>query len=305
MISSRYVGRHGSAGRRRVSVPSVDASRLTRTAVKSVAGVGIVLGSGAFVIAPSSAIGDVEPSVLGAEQSNSAADLLAGRDAAEGPEVSTVSRSAQRSAPAAITAPDKASEQADTGDLEVEPVAKPKPKPETQEETEEAGAEGTGTEGTGTEDTESTQPSAGEQSTPEPQTSQPTESESQESATPEPSSGVQTGGYASQAAAIGLGPNASAVYSAVRNQFPDITNIGGYRAGDPGDHGSGRAADIMVSGARGDQVAAWLQQNAGSLNIKYVIWKQRIWRPGSSWSYMEDRGSATANHYDHVHVSVH
>ena len=90
----------------------------------------------------------------------------------------------------------------------------------------------------------------------------------------------------------------------MRTQFPDMTNIGGYRAGDPGDHGSGNAVDIMVTGARGDQVAAWLQSNAGSLNIKYIIWQQRIWMPGGSWKPMEDRGDPTQNHFDHVHVSV-
>jgi hypothetical protein len=39
--------------------------------------------------------------------------------------------------------------------------------------------------------------------------------------------------------------------------------------------------------------------------VKYIIWRQRIWYPSSgTWRGMADRGSATANHYDHVHVSV-
>lgn len=302
MSSSRYVGRHGSTSHRPISLASLAGSGVARTAVKSVAGVGIVLGSGAFVIAPSSAIGsvDVDPSVLGAEQSITAADLLADRDAARGSEDGTASRSARRSAPAAVTAPGKASKQAGMGELDIEPVAKPKPKPKpepTESETAEPDA---------TQESEATADAGATQepeAAAEPQPSTSTESQSQQSTTPAPR-GVQAGGYEAEASAIGLGPNASRVYSAVRNQFPDMTNIGGYRAGDPGDHGSGRAVDIMVTGSRGDQVAAWLQQNAGSLNIKYLIWEQRIWRPGSSWSYMEDRGSTTANHYDHVHVSV-
>src|SRR5699024_3048199 len=114
----------------------------------------------------------------------------------------------------------------------------------------------------------------------------------------------QTGGFAAEAAAIGLGPNARGVFAAVRNQFPDLTNIGGYRAGDPGDHGSGRAVDIMVDGARGDQLAAWLQQHAGELNIKYVIWQQRIANPGGSWTYIAAPRSTTATPYAHVRVSV-
>jgi hypothetical protein len=46
--------------------------------------------------------------------------------------------------------------------------------------------------------------------------------------------------------------------------------------------------------------------NAGRLSLMYVIWKQRIWdtRSGGGWRQMEDRGSVTANHFDHPHVSV-
>jgi hypothetical protein len=37
-----------------------------------------------------------------------------------------------------------------------------------------------------------------------------------------------------------------------------------------------------------------------------VIWRQRIYdmRGSGGWRQMEDRGSVTQNHYDHVHVSV-
>jgi len=38
--------------------------------------------------------------------------------------------------------------------------------------------------------------------------------------------------------------------------------------------------------------------------VKYIIWRQRIWFPGGSWKAMADRGGVTANHYDHVHISV-
>lgn len=105
----------------------------------------------------------------------------------------------------------------------------------------------------------------------------------------------------------GMMPNAIAVANAVRANFPSITTIGGYRPGDPLDHGSGHAADIMCNTAEGDAVAAFFQANAAEYNIKYIIWRQRIWYPGSSstaWRGMADRGSITQNHYDHVHVSV-
>ena len=38
-----------------------------------------------------------------------------------------------------------------------------------------------------------------------------------------------------------------------------------------------------------------------------IIWSQHIWtieRSGEGFRSMEDRGSATANHYDHVHIMV-
>ncbi len=44
-----------------------------------------------------------------------------------------------------------------------------------------------------------------------------------------------------------------------------------------------------------------------ALGVSYVIYSQRIWsveRAGEGWRGMSNRGSATANHYDHVHVSV-
>jgi hypothetical protein len=58
---------------------------------------------------------------------------------------------------------------------------------------------------------------------------------------------------------------------------------------------------------RGYQIAAWAQANASQLGIMYIIYRQRIWdiRTGSSgWVPMADRGSITANHFDHVHISV-
>jgi hypothetical protein len=102
----------------------------------------------------------------------------------------------------------------------------------------------------------------------------------------------------------GMSRNAVAVINEVHASFPALSNIGGFRAGDPGDHGSGHAVDIMCGTSDGNAVAAHLQGMAGTLGITYIIWQQRIWYPGRGWKAMADRGSATANHYDHVHVSV-
>lgn len=309
MSSSRYVSRHGGTRRRPLRrLPSSLGAGGARAAAKSVAGLGIVLGCGAFVIAPSSAV-DVQASAsftsVGDAQVR-AADLLADRAAGPG-----ASRSAARTT-LAVTAPSgtKAKDVHEgVGALALDPVVKPKPKPKPAPVENEPTQSTSGTDSTNEADSTNQADSAPvQESAPPAPTKAPKEepqSGEQSSPSPKPTgSSVDTGSYASQAAAIGLGPNAQKVYSAVRTQFPDMTNIGGYRAGDPGDHGSGRAADIMVSGARGDQVAAWLQANTGQLNIAYIIWQQRIWMPGGSWKPMSDRGSPTQNHFDHVHVSV-
>jgi uncharacterized protein YraI len=105
----------------------------------------------------------------------------------------------------------------------------------------------------------------------------------------------------------GLQSNASAVYRSVCAAFPGVSAYGGVRPGDSGDHGTGRAVDIMISGDAGWDIARYVQANAGSLGVTYVIYQQKIWMagdPASAWSGMEDRGGATANHFDHVHVST-
>jgi len=105
-----------------------------------------------------------------------------------------------------------------------------------------------------------------------------------------------------------LTSNARSVYRAVCAAFGgSVSSFGGYRAGDSGDHGSGRAVDIMVSGDPGWDIARYVQAHARELGVTYVIYQQKIWlagNPTSQWKTMEDRGSRTANHYDHVHVSV-
>lgn len=105
----------------------------------------------------------------------------------------------------------------------------------------------------------------------------------------------------------GLQSNASAVYRSVCAAFPGVSSYGGVRPGDSGDHGTGRAVDIMISGEAGWDIARYVQANAGALGVTYVIYQQKIWMagdPAGAWSAMEDRGGATANHFDHVHVST-
>ena len=112
----------------------------------------------------------------------------------------------------------------------------------------------------------------------------------------------------------GLKPNAIKVHRAVRATFPQITSIGGVRKDPIPDHPSGRALDLMIpnykaaSGkALGQQVALWAKANAQSLGIEYVIWNQHIWnikRDKEGWRYMASRGGDSANHKNHVHITV-
>jgi uncharacterized protein YraI len=75
-----------------------------------------------------------------------------------------------------------------------------------------------------------------------------------------------------------------------------------------------RALDTLVSSAYGsypsdgnylgDRVAQMTLNQWNSYRTWYVIWKQRInYNDGMGWQWMEDRGSITQNHYDHVHTS--
>ena len=129
------------------------------------------------------------------------------------------------------------------------------------------------------------------------------------SAAPSASSGGISGAACPVSSGIesGLKANAVKVYRAVCAKFPQVKSYGGLRPGDSGEHGSGRALDIMISGSTGDAIAAWVRENHQALGVSEVIWSQRIWtveRSGDGWRPMSDRGSATANHYDHVHVTT-
>lgn len=109
----------------------------------------------------------------------------------------------------------------------------------------------------------------------------------------------------------GLTPSARQVLDGVTSTFGQINSVSGVRADYLPDHPSGRAIDFMIpnwsssSGlAVGNGAVELVQKNAGKWNVKYIIFRQRIWYPGRGWKSMSNRGSATANHMDHVHVSV-
>lgn len=91
--------------------------------------------------------------------------------------------------------------------------------------------------------------------------------------------------------------------------------ISGLRAGETQGHGNGSAVDVSNTpgGSRqgSPEMRAFAEAmraagKAGDPNVGYVIYQQQIAssREGWRWRDMEDRGSNTANHFDHVHVST-
>lgn len=104
----------------------------------------------------------------------------------------------------------------------------------------------------------------------------------------------------------GLTSRAITLYRSACAAFPALSSYGGYAA--RGEHGTGNAIDFMVTDpALGQALADWARAHASELGVYDIIWAQRIWTPargGEGWRPMSDRGSATANHFDHVHILV-
>ena len=112
-------------------------------------------------------------------------------------------------------------------------------------------------------------------------------------------------------------PRMRQVKDEIDRRFGPFVDIGCFRAEASGEHPLGRACDFMLSTGGvmptaakvqlGSQIAAWAQANASRIGIMYIIYRQRIWdirNASAGWVPMADRGSITANHFDHVHVSV-
>lgn len=108
-----------------------------------------------------------------------------------------------------------------------------------------------------------------------------------------------------------LEPNGKAAVIALRAAFPQIKTIYGWRASSAysSDHPNGRATDNMIpdykkNKALGDAVAAWAIAHGKELHITYLIWRQQSYTISrGTWKKMADRGSDTANHMNHVHIS--
>jgi hypothetical protein len=104
----------------------------------------------------------------------------------------------------------------------------------------------------------------------------------------------------------GLQPDTVRVHRAVCTIFPQIKRYGGLGGG--GEHAAGRALDVMTKDLElGTAIANVARQHWRELGISQIIWQQHIWtaeRGGDSWRPMESRGSDTANHKDHVHITT-
>lgn len=68
-----------------------------------------------------------------------------------------------------------------------------------------------------------------------------------------------------------------------------------------------RAIDAFVpvfSDEPGNSVCDFALNNWKKYGLRYIIFRQRInYNDGRGWIFMEDRGSPTQNHFDHVHLA--
>lgn len=83
-----------------------------------------------------------------------------------------------------------------------------------------------------------------------------------------------------------------------------------------GEHPVGRACDFSAApngfGAEarngdrlyGNMLAGWFTENANAIGVLYVIWFREIWMPGTGWRSYSGGGGPSAEHTDHVHLSV-
>ncbi len=103
-----------------------------------------------------------------------------------------------------------------------------------------------------------------------------------------------------------LQPQSVKVYRAVCAAFPELSSYGGQDG--HGEHVNGEAIDFMVpSSSVGQRVADFLYAHRVELDLFDIIWSRSIWtveRSGEGFRSMSSRGSATADHMDHVHMKI-
>ena len=90
-------------------------------------------------------------------------------------------------------------------------------------------------------------------------------------------------------------------------RFPELTTYGGQDG--HGEHVNGEAIDFMVPDVGlGQRIADFLYAHHAASSTcstsSGASTSGRSSAPGEGFRSMSDRGSATANHYDHVHIKV-
>lgn len=86
-----------------------------------------------------------------------------------------------------------------------------------------------------------------------------------------------------------------------------FTGIGGYSptVDQPWDeHQTGTAIDVPIPGGNSGAGISVVQDALRQPGTQHVIWQQKMWYPDGRVEDMEDRGSPTENHMDHVHVKT-
>lgn len=118
-------------------------------------------------------------------------------------------------------------------------------------------------------------------------------------------------GYPTNPHSPQIGPNGGFTPSAwwlkgqIESRFPG-SSCTTYRSSKPSsDHSTGNALDCWGKLTQRREIANWVAGGLTPLKAKYVIHEQKIFTASKPyWRLMEDRGDPTANHYDHVHISV-
>lgn len=111
------------------------------------------------------------------------------------------------------------------------------------------------------------------------------------------------GGSGGSPSSGGLNPAAQAFYDQLAADYPGV-ELGGYNpvVDQPWDeHATGDAIDFMTTDLEQGNA---IRDRALANGAKHVIWQQKLWYPGGGVEDMEDRGSPTENHYDHVHINL-
>ena len=119
----------------------------------------------------------------------------------------------------------------------------------------------------------------------------------------------------------GLQPDALRGLRCIKQNWPQITVIGGTRNDPDSDHHVGNAIDPMIPDylspagiALGTDIAEWARTNAEGLGVTYIIWRKKLWSTGRAdegWRTCGVTASCysgtdpSAAHLDHVHISFH